>query len=345
MDSITEGKATISAEKTLPTRKQEVFYNPLMESNRTISLLLLKALGRKNLRIALPLAGTGVRGIRMALELPSEMVASIAMNDFKKEAYDHMQKNIERNAIPSSIDIKATQQRSDAFFLSGAYDYIDIDPFGSPSPYLDAAVKRLRHNGILAVTATDTGALAGTYPYTCMRRYWAKPIHNEQKHEFGLRILIRKCQLIAAQYDKSLMPLFSYVKDHYYRIFFVCSTSREKVKDILKQHEIVHDAGPFWTGHLFDAKLAAKMVKMNTYASQQNFLELLACEAALDQVGFYDLHVIAKQMRRDAFSLKKVMDIMQKKKIKATRTHFCLHGCKALIAKDAFFRLLENSKL
>ncbi|MCU0373510.1 MAG: ATP-binding protein, partial [Ignavibacteria bacterium] len=41
------------------------------------------------------------------------------------------------------------------------FDYIDIDPFGSPCPFLDAAIKRLSRGGILAVTATDTSALAG----------------------------------------------------------------------------------------------------------------------------------------------------------------------------------------
>ena len=43
-----------------------------------------------------------------------------------------------------------------AILHSKGFDYIDLDPFGSPNIFLDSAVKRLGRNGILAVTATDT---------------------------------------------------------------------------------------------------------------------------------------------------------------------------------------------
>ena len=40
----------------------------------------------------------------------------------------------------------------------GYFDYIDIDPFGSPNPFLAAAIGRITRNGIVAVTATDTAS-------------------------------------------------------------------------------------------------------------------------------------------------------------------------------------------
>ena len=111
---------------------------------------------------------------------------------------------------------------------SKGFDYIDIDPFGFPGRFLDAAALRIARKGILAVTATDLGALCGSFPKVCNRKYWAEPKRDYMMHETGLRILIRKIQLIGIQYEKALIPLFSYYKDHYFRIFFRCVKSKKE---------------------------------------------------------------------------------------------------------------------
>ena len=41
-------------------------------------------------------------------------------------------------------------------------------------------------------------------------------------HEIGLRILIRRVQLAGSVYDKALIPILSYSKEHYMRVFFKC---------------------------------------------------------------------------------------------------------------------------
>ena len=43
-----------------------------MKLNRDISILLMNAIEDKNLRIALPLAGSGVRAVRFLLELDKD---------------------------------------------------------------------------------------------------------------------------------------------------------------------------------------------------------------------------------------------------------------------------------
>ena len=35
------------------------------------------------------------------------------------------------------------------------FDCVDIDPYGSPSPFIDAAVQCVSEGGLLMVTATD----------------------------------------------------------------------------------------------------------------------------------------------------------------------------------------------
>ena len=39
------------------------------------------------------------------------------------------------------------------------FRFVHLDPFGCPTPYLDAALRALPHNGVLTISATDTGAL------------------------------------------------------------------------------------------------------------------------------------------------------------------------------------------
>lgn len=44
---------------------------------------------------------------------------------------------------------------------SGYWDFIDVDPFGSCLPFLEAAVGGVRDGGVLAVAATDLTVLCG----------------------------------------------------------------------------------------------------------------------------------------------------------------------------------------
>ena len=44
---------------------------------------------------------------------------------------------------------------------AGLYDAVDLDPYGSPSHFLDSAVQAVAEGGLLLVTATD---MAGRIP-------------------------------------------------------------------------------------------------------------------------------------------------------------------------------------
>jgi tRNA (guanine26-N2/guanine27-N2)-dimethyltransferase len=240
LQKIKEGTITITAPVEEKVSKElPVFYNPAMKFNRDSSILLLKAIENKDMMVCDLLAGTGIRAIRFLAELPKGKIESITINDNSEEATKLVKKNIAANkkVIGKKAAIKTTTKDASILLLeSNGYDYIDIDPFGTPNPFLDAAIRRLARDGILAVTATDTSSLAGTYPLVCQRRYWAAPDPGPLKHEVGLRILIRKVQLVAAQYEKSLTPIFSYAKEHYMRVFFKCEKSKSKSDEILKLH-------------------------------------------------------------------------------------------------------------
>ncbi|RLE39183.1 hypothetical protein DRJ17_01515 [Candidatus Woesearchaeota archaeon] len=355
MKTIVEGSAIIKiAEQEKVSKKLPVFYNPIMKTNRDISILLLNALNKKQMQIALPLAGSGVRGIRFLKELKKDKIKNISFNDLKPITVKYINKNILLNNIKNkklkpdrkgNIDdyIKITNKEADIFLLeSSGFDYIDIDPFGTPNPFLDASIKRLARKGILAITATDTSALAGTYENACKRKYWAKPLRTAIMHEIGLRILIRKIQLIAAQYEKALTPIFSYATDHYYRVYFQCQKGKTKVDKILKQHQMYKDAGPLWTGQLADKKLAEKIVRNNKQPELSLLLQNISDESKLKAWPFYDIHTLCKKNKLSIPKKELIVREIKKKKYKVSNTHFSLHSVRSNIPKRELIEILRR---
>jgi len=360
---IKEGLALIKIPKEEKiSKKLPVFYNKAMKLNRGISVLLLNSINKKDLRIALPLAGTGIRGIRFLLELKKNKLKQISFNDLNKKAVRLIKENLRLNKISNKriiIKTKKTEkiiiENKDAnkFLLDTCgFDYIDIDPFGCPNDFLDSAVKRLSRDSILAVTATDTSALCGTYPKACLRKYWALPLKNELMHETGLRILIRKAQLIGTQYEKALIPIFSYSHRHYMRCFFICKKSKKDVDEIIKQHAHFQNAGPLWTGELWDKALVNKMCKLikrkrrekekETNKELIKFLSTIKQESKINTVGFYNIHKIVKK-----YKIKKIpknqelIKTIKAKGFMAAETHFNPVGIKSNISLKDLLEILE----
>ncbi|MBI2581462.1 tRNA (guanine(10)-N(2))-dimethyltransferase [Candidatus Woesearchaeota archaeon] len=250
-DIVVEGKARIAVPKAAGGKVSSampVFYNPVMKSNRDITVLLMaaaaKVYGVERWRIADPMAATGIRGIRMLLELGKDSLELMKMNDHSPAAAALIKKNLELNKIKTGRKVAVEQNDANKFLLNNSlFSYIDIDPFGYPGIFLDAAVKRIRHNGIIAVTATDTSALAGAAQAACQRKYLSTPLKNGFMHETGLRIMVRLAQLIGAMHEKALQPVFSYYKDHYVRAFFLCREGAGRTDGLLKMHKEIAYCG------------------------------------------------------------------------------------------------------
>lgn len=63
------------------------------------------------------------------------------------------------------------------------FDLIDVDPYGSASPFLDAAVQAVSSGGLLAITSTDMAVLCGVHPGTCFAKYQGVPLHSDYSQE------------------------------------------------------------------------------------------------------------------------------------------------------------------
>ena len=352
-----EGRAVLLVPSAQVVSKQmPVFYNPVMKFNRDVAVTLLNALNKKRLRVCDLLAGSGVRSVRFGKELKKSIIKELFANDASKEAVALLKQNLKHNKVKATVSCR----EASLFLLEeSGMDYIDVDPFGSPNPFLDAAIKRLSRNGILAVTATDVSALAGSYPKSCHRKYWAMPLNNELMHEIGIRILVRKVQLIGAQYEKALVPIFSHSTAHYMRVYFSCTKSKSLADNVLKQHDYVlycksclsrnagsentgkcckksmQSAGPLWQGQLWDKVLAKKMAKINPE------LEVFAREAQIPVFGFLDLHRFCKKLKIPVPKHESVLKAIRKKH-KAALTHFSPYGIRTTMPASEFIKLLKK---
>lgn len=91
----------------------------------------------------------------------------VFINDISETANEYERHNVELNNLK---DIEIFQHDASMFLRMhrGEFDVIDIDPFGTPSPFLDSAGYCSHRNSLLCVTATDTSALCGTYKEPCI---------------------------------------------------------------------------------------------------------------------------------------------------------------------------------
>ncbi|MFH1409767.1 MAG: hypothetical protein ABIH34_07685 [Nanoarchaeota archaeon] len=332
-----EGKVTFYAPKGKISALLPVFYNPLMRLNRDFSVLAVRAWGKK-VQYADILASTGIRGMRLLKETTA--VKRLVMNDRNPKFLPLVRKNLALNGLRGKAEL-ASKDANVLLYASTGFDVIDIDPFGSPNAFLDAALSRMARKGLLFVTATDTANLAGVYPQTGLRKYWATPLHNHLMHEVGLRILIRRVQLIAADKDRAAMPLFSYFRDHYYRICFSIEKGKTKAEKMFKEISPLSysvekgltadekgEFGPAWVGQLHDAGFLAKMAK---YAKEmpedtQKFLALLQGEAKVGGLGFIDLHEESRQGRKAPMKVKDALAYYKKKGYPVSQSHLCQWG-------------------
>ena len=309
------------------TKKTAHFYNPLMQLNRDISLCIINHFKPK--RIGLPLSGTGVRALRIASEVSLDEECKIFVNDRKFE-FNKLFSNL---ANSNNIDLSRFEiSNKDAnIFMqeNNPLDFIEIDPYGSPNNFLDSSFQSLKQKSFLSVTATDTAPLCGTYPKACLRKYWAKPGRVKEMHEIGLRILIRKVQLIGAQYNFAVYPIVSYYKNHYFKVIFKCNVSKSLTNEVLTKHGMYDDFGPLWLGDLQDEEILSEMIKEDLFPETTQFFEQLLEENKME-IGFVHVHSYAKELK--APQIPKFEDIIAKasqSKINVCKTHFSRESLKS----------------
>lgn len=228
--TVVEGAAKI----TLPGAGQ-VFYNPVQIFNRDLSVCVINQYcasfpldqpkrkerpAEKKRTLLEALSATGLRAVRYAKECPA--VDRIVANDIDPEAA----KLIERNIADNDCSTRVLASCGDANLVAlrslsegTAFDIIDLDPYGSAAPFLDAAVQSISDGGLLCVTCTDMAALCASYPDACFFKYGAVAVKGEVCHEFAVRIILNSIARAAAKFKRGIQPLLSCSIDFYGRVF------------------------------------------------------------------------------------------------------------------------------
>jgi tRNA (guanine26-N2/guanine27-N2)-dimethyltransferase len=227
MNSILEGSAKI----LFPTG--QVFYNPAQCVNRDLSILAIKTFlehfntKKTKAKVLEALAATGLRSIRYAKEIEN---ISILSNDIDPNAVNIIKLNMLENKVEEIIETSCNDANFLMYSLINQKQFqniIDLDPYGSASPFLEAAIQCVENGGLLCITCTDMAVLCASYPESCFSKYMSIPLKGEICHEMALRIVLSLVERIASKHKKFITPLLSCSIDFYVRLFVQVSHSPE----------------------------------------------------------------------------------------------------------------------
>lgn len=228
-------------------RLKEVFYNPHQAFNRDITMLVADTYARRlqttapqpfqGISVLEPLAGTGIRSIRYYKELTVPITRLLA-NDLCPEAVGQIKRNFILNEVVGDV---SGRDACDLMYShrNDQWDIIDLDPYGTVAPFIDAALQSVKEGGLLCLTSTDMATLCGAHVASCFSKYGSVPTHNAHCHEFALRILLHTLNSAATKYQRVVTPLLSLSVDFYVRLFVQVTQSAKQAEDSILRPALV----------------------------------------------------------------------------------------------------------
>ncbi|CEQ41078.1 SPOSA6832_02748, partial [Sporobolomyces salmonicolor] len=222
------------------------------------------------------LSATGLRAIRYAKEIP--LLRYVVANDLSASAVEDIRRNVSYNgldpkglkSLPGAEDVPAEEikpcnqwskaqieeardgkvrvNEGDACVFmyqhraeDQRFDCVDLDPYGSAVPFLDAAMNAIADGGLMCVTCTDMGVLAGhNYPEKSYTHYGGVCVNAEYSHEVALRLVLHALATTAARYGRYIEPQLSLSIDFYVRLFIRVRTGPKEVKALPSKTSLVY---------------------------------------------------------------------------------------------------------
>eukprot|EP01062_Namystynia_karyoxenos_P068042 TRINITY_DN6225_c0_g1_i1.p1 TRINITY_DN6225_c0_g1~~TRINITY_DN6225_c0_g1_i1.p1 ORF type:complete len:719 (+),score=219.52 TRINITY_DN6225_c0_g1_i1:77-2158(+) len=267
--AVLEAKRAADPASPEKAAQQEVFYNPVQVVNRDLSVLMIrcydalrKGPGRvrrggrppdKGLRILEALSATGLRAVRYWKEIPG--IDQLVANDIDPSAVEAIRRNLRYNGVPLSRVVancddavhlmhrlamptvpgqqlaRACGGGEAALLMHGQrMDVVDLDPYGTAAPFLDAAVQCCEEGGLLCVTCTDSDVLCGVHTEVAHHKYGALTVRAKHCHEMAVRVLLGCIERHAIRHGRHIKPLLSMHIDFYARVFVRVLGSRAEAK-------------------------------------------------------------------------------------------------------------------
>jgi tRNA (guanine26-N2/guanine27-N2)-dimethyltransferase len=373
---VTEGMARIMVPEVAPSEgetlegarsRAPVFYNPVMKMNRDSAILALGALQRRlsrPLTICEPMCGTGIRGIRMALEVPG--VREAVLGDMSYHAVRLAEGNIRMNGVGDSVRVRRMEAN---LLLSlharplARFDYTDIDPYGTPAPFIDTAARATRRDGMVALTATDMAPLCGVNVRACLRKYGSTSLRTGYSHESALRILAGAFVRGAAVHEVASRPVFGFFADHYIRLYMRLDRGKRRADESLRETGYLLNCpgcksfrtvkggldekgglcevcgsemkaeGPLWLGDLAEEGFCSDMIECSEdsfIGSNRRLIKIIGNvrgEIGMPP-GFFVIDELSSDLGVASRRIEPVIEGLKAAGFKATRTHADSRGLK-----------------
>jgi tRNA (guanine26-N2/guanine27-N2)-dimethyltransferase len=381
---IKEGKTSLlvpsSALSQSVPPKNPAFFNPNAKWNRDISMLVYKVYtsSSKNKTLADSICGVGARGLRASVEVP--LIETIYLNDLNPIAIEFAKESAKLNQVQDKCIFKTNDVCKFLNFEEREirrFDIVDLDPFGSPSPYVDCVLRSVCNGGLISITATDTAVLCGVYPSVCYRKYYGFPIRTEYSNEIGVRLLVSFIALNATRFDLSVVPYFCHSNLHYLRVYlkiifssslantvsskigFIkhCQKCKSRRVEKIREQNLVCDlcgakcviAGPLWIDSLFDPDFVNSMLNelknsegSASPANDHNRLlkTMQICTSELPIPAYFETDSIASSAKKSSISLDKVISTLVSNGFQSSKTIMNEKGFKTNASPKEIIELL-----
>jgi len=324
-----------------------VFYNPEQELNRDLTIAVMRAYAEREGRAETYLdamAASGIRGVRAAAD--GWEVTCCDVND---DAIERCEDNLARNDLSAAV----RQQDVNALLHEEYFDIVDLDPFGTPIPFADAAFRGTRN--LLCVTATDTAPLCGAHFHSGVRSYSAVPRNTEYHAEMCVRILLSGLARTGARYDIAVRPLLTHATKHYVRTYLALDRGATVANEVIESLGYIHHcracltrtteeglianppescpncgedietAGPVWLAQYYDEDFLGEVREniddeMGTAEEASDLTETL--EGELAEPTHYDQHRLCRNWGRPASGMDDFLGALRDAGFEASRAHY-----------------------
>ena len=350
--------------------KEPAFFNPRASLSRDLSIIVCSTFWKdyKFPKIFFDgLSGLGARGLRVANEVKG--VEKVIVNDVNPNALEIALKSAKINNLKN---FEISENETCRFLSSHSRmneraSIVDIDPFGSPSKYIDCAIRATMHSGMLALTATDLQVLHGLFNKAAKRRYYGTPVKTEFSNEIAIRLILGCVSFVAGRLDISFQPLFVDHDMHYYRTYMkilntpekeekigyiiFCRSCKDRYTQTMKQtkcrkcdHE-TEIAGPLWIGKLFEKEFVKKMrdVKEDLIVSKrcERIIERSELEADLPPT-YYTLDEIASMIKSAPLKLTDAVQRLKSQGYNASMTSLNPGGFRTDCEIDEIIQIFQD---
>jgi len=342
-------------EEKIEFETDNVFYNSKMHFCRSFFSIAVGSINKK-MNFTDGFCASGIRGIRYIKE--NDNISKSYFIDANPDAVNICKKNLISNKIKAQViecDFNKAIRELDS-------DLIEIDPFGTPVPYLYDSIRSLwsKKEAYLSITATDVAVLCGPHKDACIKNYHSKSLNNEFTHENGIRILLKRICQTLLEFNFGMDPLISLSDQHYLKVFLRIVKGDASAKQSSKNIGFISFcnkcsnrsfgtemqnicefcnskmtyAGPLWIGNIHNKKTIGQMKSINKKRGYHHnekitkILHLMNEELTLPPY-YFDLHQFSRLKKKEF--IPKIDDAIKNLKENgfcAKRTHFSPNSIK-----------------